>query len=372
MEPRFLKRIETLRGSFAAAGIDALMVRVEENRRYLCGFTGEDSQMDESAGTLFVTADRLLLATDSRFVTQVETECPGLPVYCYRKQMARELPDILAGLSVLRLGFEDARLSVAEFTLMEKSLAEAGNKTALVAVRELAEKLRLTKDESEISAIGLSLFIAEQAFLKALSVIRPGMTEKQAAWELEKAMREEGADSLSFPVIAAAGENAAMPHAIPGHRVIRAGEPVLFDWGARKNGYCSDISRTVFFGRPDDTFRKVFDAVREAQSRAQEAVRPGAEAKALDHVARSFLDSLGFGDKFGHGLGHGVGLAVHEAPRLSPLSEAILAPGMIATIEPGVYLPGLGGVRLENMVAVTETGARVLNSLPPAIATEML
>jgi Xaa-Pro aminopeptidase len=187
------------------------------------------------------------------------------------------------------------------------------------------------------------------------------MTEQEAAWNLEKTLREAGAEALSFPVIVAGGPNSAMPHAVPGNRALMAGEPILFDWGVRLNGYCSDISRTLVMGKPDDTFQKVFQTVREAQEMAVAAVKPGIDARSVDAVARSHIEKMGFKDRFGHGLGHGVGLAIHEKPRLSPLSDDVLKPGMICTVEPGIYLPGWGGVRLENMIVVTADGAEVLN-----------
>jgi Xaa-Pro aminopeptidase len=177
-------------------------------------------------------------------------------------------------------------------------------------------------------------------------------------------MREAGAEGISFPVITAAGPNAALPHAVPGDHQIAEGEPILFDWGARLEGYCSDISRTVVLGKADDTFRKVFSAVFEAQQKAIESIRPGMTGKQVDLVAREHIEQAGFGGKFGHGLGHGTGLAVHEAPRLSPIREDVLEAGMVFTVEPGIYLPEWGGVRLENMVVLREDGPEVLNTLP--------
>jgi Xaa-Pro aminopeptidase len=192
------------------------------------------------------------------------------------------------------------------------------------------------------------------------------MTEKDIAWRMERIMRESGADGLSFPVIVASGPNAALPHAIPGERKIRASEPILFDWGVRLEGYCSDISRTVVIGTPDTTFENVFRAVLEAQQKAIDAVRDGISSKAVDKVARDHIDSRGFAGKFGHGLGHGTGLAIHELPRLSPVKDMPLKAGMVSTVEPGIYLPDWGGVRLENMIVVRDDGAEILNRLDPA------
>jgi Xaa-Pro aminopeptidase len=177
-------------------------------------------------------------------------------------------------------------------------------------------------------------------------------------------MRESGAESVAFPPIVASGPNAALPHAIPGDRPVGRGEPILFDWGARLNGYCSDISRTIVLGPPDDTFEKVYQVVQDAQSMAIEAMKPGVSTQTVDKIARDHITAKGFGDHFGHGLGHGVGLATHEKPNLSPIRPMNLEVGMVTTVEPGIYIPGWGGVRLENMVVVEPEGAVVLNSSP--------
>jgi Xaa-Pro aminopeptidase len=181
---------------------------------------------------------------------------------------------------------------------------------------------------------------------------------------MERRMREAGAEALSFPVIVAAGANSALPHAIPRDRPVRRGEPILFDWGARLGGYCSDTSRTLILGTPDAAFTEVFSTVKEAQRRAIAAVHPGAGTKSVDAVARDFIENSGYAGRFGHGLGHGTGLAIHEAPRLSPLRDTVLEVGMVVTVEPGVYLPDWGGIRLENQVVVRPEGAEVLNALP--------
>ena len=205
--------------------------------------------------------------------------------------------------------------------------------------------------------------MAETVFAEVIQGIRPGMTEIGVAWEIEKQLKAHGAEGLSFPTIVASGPNSARPHAIPGKRRFRAGEPILFDWGVRLAGYCSDISRTVVIGRPDDQFMKVYRTVRDAQRKAIQAIRIGRPAKAIDAVARRHIEKMGFKGYFGHGLGHGVGMAIHEAPRVSPLSDARVESGMVFTVEPGIYLPGWGGVRIENMVFIGRNGAEVLNRL---------
>jgi Xaa-Pro aminopeptidase len=356
-------RLNQLRTDIVEARIDTLMVLVEENRRYLSGFTGEDTQFDESAGALFITPTQLLLATDSRFEAQAETESPLFDIYCYKKGLIKALPDIFGLLNTRKLGMESIRLSVKGYNQILEQIKSSKLNVELISTECLVEKQRLIKSEKEIDFMRKALYLAESVFRLFVETIEPGMTEKEAAWNLEKMMREGGAEAVSFPVIAASGPNAALPHAIPGKRLFKHGEPLLFDWGIKLNGYCSDISRTLILGKVDDTFQKVFSTVRDAQRKAIDAIKPGISSKEIDQIARDHIDKMGFKGRFGHGLGHGVGLAVHESPRVSPLKERELLPGMVFTVEPGIYLPGWGGVRLENMVLVTQDDVEVLNRL---------
>ena len=356
-------RIDRVREDIHLRELDGLLVLVGENRFYLSGYTGEDSQFDETAGALLITGRDLVLATDSRFDVQAASEAPEYEIVQYRKGLPEALPDLVRRLGIARLGIESVRLSVQQYEKIQSAMDDEEIAVSLVPVEDLVERQREIKSEAEIERTRRALDLAEQAFESIQKHLAPGMTEKQGAWELEKAMREMGADALSFPIICAAGTAAALPHAIPGDRVMENGQPLLFDWGAVLNHYCSDISRTIVLGTPDDTFRRVYDTVREAQRRAIDAIRGGVSSKAVDAVARDYIDGAGFEGKFGHGLGHGTGLAVHEAPRLSPLKETTLQPGMIVTVEPGIYLPEWGGVRLENQVVVREDGAEVLNRL---------
>jgi Xaa-Pro aminopeptidase len=356
-------RIEHVRAAFSQEGIDAFLVLVEENRNYLSGFNAQDHQFDESAGALLITPDDLVLATDSRFEVQALQEAPLYHVVIYRKGLAKELPSLTKQYNIQRLGFESVRLSVKQYNEITDTLKGAGSTVELVPAENLVEGFREIKSPDEIQKTREALVLAEKAFVEVVRVLKPGMTEKSVAWAMEKAMREAGADSLSFPTIVAAGPNSALPHAIPSDRIIRDGEPVLFDWGARLNGYCSDISRTVVLGTPDETFLKVHQTVLEAQQRAIAVIKAGISSRAVDHEARDYIREQGFEGKFGHGLGHGTGLAVHEAPRLSPLKETTLQSGMIVTVEPGIYLPEWGGIRIENQVVVSDGGAVVLNNL---------
>jgi Xaa-Pro aminopeptidase len=357
----FEKRIDGVRKKLHKMNLDSLLVMVEENRYYLSGFTGEDTQYDESAGALIISQDQLLLATDSRYDVQAETQAPLFDIICYKKGLAKELPSIVKKLNIKKLGFESVRVSFQQYQAMKKELKQEGLNVVLVPTENGVESLRTIKDASEIEALRDALMMAESVFLEFIPTMQAGMTEKQVAWEMEKRMREKGADSLSFPVIVASGPNSALPHAIPGNRKIAEKEPILFDWGVRLNGYCSDISRTVILGDLDSTFKSVFQTVLDAQQKAIAMMKPGMTGKEVDQIARSYIDHTDFKDKFCHGLGHGTGLAVHESPRLSPIRDDLLTENMVFTVEPGIYLPGWGGVRLENMVVLRKDGAEVLN-----------
>ena len=362
------RRVAALRKKLNKNSLDAMMVLVEENRRYLSGFSGEDGQFEESAGALFITVDRLLLATDSRYELQAAREAESWKVFLYKQGVAKSLPEITAMLGIKRLAFESARVSFKQYADMHKALKGAAAGVELVPTESMVEEIRVVKQENEIQDTRRALAIAESAFEKTVGIIRPGMTEIEVAWNLEKHMREAGADSLSFPTIVASGPNSALPHAVLTERKINTGEPILFDWGARLAGYCSDTSRTIVLGKADGLFRQVFDVVSQAQSMAIAAIRAGASTKAVDSLARRHIEEQGFKERFGHALGHGTGLAVHEPPRLSPLSDTRLEAGMLVTVEPGVYLPDWGGVRIENQVVVRKDGAEVLNRLGVDIA----
>jgi len=356
------KRVKKLRESLADNNIDTLLVLVEENRRYLSGFTGEDTQFDETAGALFITDKRLILATDSRNELQAANEAPLYEIVCYKKGLVKELPDIINTLKTKRLGFESIRMSYMQYNKICRQFGSSGIDVELVEADNIMECLRIVKEQSELEEIKKALLIAESVFMNfAENIIKPGMTEKQAAWILEKKLREAGADSLSFPIIVASGPNSALPHAIPGNRKFHEGEPILFDWGVKLNGYCSDISRTLVLGSQDDKFEKIFKTVLDAQLKAIDAIKPGISSKAVDKIARNHIERMGFKDNFGHGLGHGIGLAVHEPPGISPLKDTLIESQMVFTVEPGIYIPGWGGVRLENMIVVREDGAEVLN-----------
>jgi len=357
------KRIDCIKEKISQLNIDTLMVLVEENRRYLSGFRGHDTQFDESAGALFISESGLILATDSRYEEQALKEAPLYEIICCKEGLSKQIPTILKNLGTKKLGFESIRISHLEYKKIASAIKSRGLKVKLVETENVVESLREIKNEEEIQSIKKALLIAESVFSGIQGYIRVGITEKEAAWKIEKGIRESGAESISFPTIVASGPNSALPHAIPSDRKFKEGEPILFDWGAKVDGYCSDISRTMVIGKPDKIFKEVYNTVLDAQSMAIKAIKPGANSRSIDRIARKHIEKMGFKRRFGHGLGHGTGLSIHEQPRLSPLKNSILEPQMVFTIEPGIYIPGWGGIRLENMVVVRKNKAEVLNKL---------
>lgn len=358
-----LSRIERLRQKMNHSDLDAFLVLIEANRRYLSGYTAEDGQFDETAGALLITGRHSILATDARYDLQAHQEAPAFEVVRYRKSLYDTLPELFSRVKARRVGFESARLTVKHHGELMDRIQDASIPARLIATEDQVESMRQAKDTHEVAITRKAVRCAETAFRRLCEWMRPGMTETAVARKLEDLMCAAGAEGASFPIIVAAGTNSAKPHAVPGNQPIAVGEPLLLDWGAKCDGYCSDISRTIVFGPPNDQFDKIYTIVRKAQAAAIAAIKPGAHGQAVDAIARETIEQAGFGNHFGHSLGHGTGLCIHEAPRLSPHSNDTLAAGMIVTVEPGIYLPDWGGIRLENQVVVTANGADLLNTL---------
>ncbi len=343
-----MERLTKLRGRMAALELPAMLITQPLNRYYLSGFSG-------SAGTLFVSPDRAILLTDSRYTERATSEAPGFEIKLER-DVAQALPDLLAQAGVSRVGFESAHLTCAEY----KAWAEKVGEAALVPTQNVVEGLRAVKEPEELHLIRKAVEIADAAYAHLKQTIRPGMTEKQIAWDLEVWMRTHGADGIAFTIIVGSGPNGAMPHALASDREIQAGEPIVVDMGARVQGYHSDLTRTLWLGEANGTFRQVYDIVLRAQQAAEARLAPGVPGPDVDATARAIITEAGYGDNFGHGLGHGVGLAVHELPGLGQRTQDTLAPGHVVTVEPGIYLTGWGGVRIEDMALITESGAEIL------------
>ncbi len=353
-------RLEALQARIRRRGLDGFLVTQPDNRRYLSGYTACDHGIEETSGVLLIPARGTpLLLTDSRFILQAREEAAGYRVEQYRRGVIPLLEKLLPALSIRTLGFESHYILHATVLRMEKMARRIG--CGLVPLSNLVEGMRIIKDREEIGRLRKAVLLNEQVFRLVHSTIEPGMTEREVALAIELTMRELGAERPAFDTIVAFAGNAARPHAVPGERELNTGDLVLIDMGLVLDGYCSDMTRTFIAGRPEKTFTERLRLVRRAQLAATAAIRPGAICRDVDRAARRVIADGGYGDLFGHALGHGVGLAVHEEPRLSPRSRKKLRPGMVVTVEPGIYLPGWGGIRLENMVVVGEEGCELLN-----------
>jgi len=342
------QRVDRLLKLLEQHDLEALFVTNAVNRRYLSGFTG-------SSGYLVVTPQDAILFTDFRYREQAPQQAKDFRVIEHQADPAETIAATLKELGVTRLGFEQHDLSYASYQSYQSKLG-----VTLVAADKLIEQLRMVKDEQEVQLIETACELVDRTYEHMLGFIKPGMTERDVALELEFYMRANGADSTSFSTIVVSGVRSSLPHGGPTDKVLEKGDFVTLDFGAYMNGYCSDITRTVVLGEPTDRHREIYDIVLEAQLTALERIRPGMTGKEADAIARDLIARYGYGEHFGHGLGHGLGMEIHEEPRLSRTGEYVLEPGMIVTVEPGIYIPGFGGVRIEDDVVVTETGVRRL------------
>lgn len=346
-----MSRLTKLRTKMTSEKLDAFLCMRPENRRYLSGFTG-------SAGMLLITQDQAFLLTDFRYLEQAAAQAPEFQVVKIGNEPFKTLAELNQGIEVL--GFEGDFVTFEEYGKLEQNFA----RTRLVSRPELVNHLRSVKEPSEIELIRQAVRIADDAFSEILQFISVGQTEAEIALHLEFTMRQAGASGPSFDFIAASGWRSAMPHGVASSKKVQQGEFLTLDYGAIYQGYCSDITRTVCLGEPDEKQRALYDTVLAANRAGIAAVRPGLTGKEVDAAARKLIEDAGYGEYFGHGLGHSVGLAIHEGPNLSPREERVLEPGMVVTVEPGIYLPDYGGVRIEDMVLVTEQGCEVLTKAP--------
>jgi Xaa-Pro aminopeptidase len=352
--------LPAIQNSLKRRKLDGLLITQPENRRYLSGYTATDSSISETSGVLLIPVKGTpFLLTDSRFELHAKEEAEGFEVVLYPKGMLALLKNLLPKLKIKRLGFESHYMLHSSAEKMSSALGKKN--VELVPLTDLVEKMRLRKQSEEIEKIQKSVLLNEEVFQEVFKGLKPGMTEVEVALQIETTMRLKGAERPSFDTIVAGGPNGALPHAVPSNRPLQKGEPVVIDMGLILDGYCSDMTRTVVLGTPDSKTKKLFRLVRKAQKAGMAAIKAGVIAKDVDRAARQVIEKAGYGDKFGHGLGHGVGIAVHEPPSLSKRSRKKLKEGMVVTVEPGVYLPGWGGIRLENMVEVRADGCRNFN-----------
>ncbi len=344
----YLSRICNLRKEMETQQLDGVLITNLRNIRYLSGFSG-------SSAILLITGSNAMLFTDGRYTIQANQEAPDYDVVVPTRYGEDPLADSISGLK--RLGFESQHVTVMTHSRWE---VRFGEDVTLIPCDEIVEPMRLVKDKDELSIIKRACEIADRSYEAILSKIQVGMSENDLCTELEYQMKLLGSKRPSFDTIIASGERSAMPHAEPTSRILQAGDFITMDFGAEVDGYCSDITRTVALGPVNEELRKIYDIVLNAQIAATEAVKPGMTGKEVDAVARNIIAAEGYADKFQHGLGHSLGLEVHDGHGLSAGSDLVLQPGMVMTVEPGIYIDGLGGVRIEDDVVVTSNGCERL------------
>ena len=346
-----ISRLERMRYQMNKEKVDAYVVSSPENGRYLSGFSGGEA-------TLYITAEKAFLLTDFRYIEQAKAQAPEFEIIKTGQDHFEALAEI--GQQAQRLGFEGDFVTFINFEKLKNAFPQA----ELLSLPNLVSYLRSVKDKSEIDLIRLAVQIADDSFAEILKTLEIGQTEAEIGLNLEFSMRQAGASGGSFEFIVASGVRSSMPHGTASSKQIQLGEFLTMDFGAIYQGYCSDITRTVFLGDPGDKHREVYETVLAAQRAGIKAVAPGRSGKEVDAVARKLIEEAGYGDYFGHGLGHSVGLAIHEGPNLNMREERVLEPGMVITVEPGIYIPEWGGVRIEDIVLVTENGCEVLTKAP--------
>ncbi len=356
------QRIEKLLGLLEENGLEALYVTGPENRLYLSGFSG-------SSGALFITREAQYLMVDFRYAVQAEQESPHLAVV--EAAAGKGFADLLAEMAekhrLKNIGCEGDHLTFNQFEALKKKLPGF----ELIVTGGLVESLRLIKEEAEVKLIEEAVRLAELSFKEILPRVKPGVSERELALELEYKMRRHGAEGAAFRIIVASGYRSALPHGVASDKTVQAGDLVTFDFGANYRGYRSDITRTVVAGRPNERQKEIYSIVLAAQQKALGGIMAGVKASEVDALAREVIEGAGYGHCFGHSTGHGVGLCVHEGPRLARGEDTVLTAGMVVTVEPGIYLPGWGGVRIEDTVLVTKEGCRVLSSLPKEEITSL-
>ncbi len=355
------ERLAALRRVLDERSLDAVLLSRTANKRYYGGFRLTDAEGPTSgyAGTLLVTRDASLILADSRYTEQASIEAPGWTLVATSRALHEELPPLLLEHGIGSLGMEASVVSHADWA----ALAEAAPGVELHDVDEELVPLRLLKTPEEVEAIGQACALTDECFRHLNTWIRVGMTERHLAWEIERFFRDHGAEGLAFDTIVLAGARAAMPHGRPSDAIVERGNVLLIDFGCNVDGYRSDMTRTLFVGDVPDDIRRYHDAVREAQALAMAGLRPGVNGQEVDAVARERIAREGV-EPYGHGLGHGIGLETHEPPQLRQSKPYTLEAGMVFSVEPGIYLPGVTGIRIEDVVALEETGPRLLTHSP--------
>lgn len=344
-----VKRVQELLPRY---GIEAMFVMSPYNRRYVTGFTG-------SAGAALIFSDIAYFITDFRYIEQAKSQTSGYDIIQHNGSLIEEAAKIVNEAKIGQLGFEQDYVAYSTWKKLDQSI-----EAETVPVSNMIEEIRMVKTEAEIKMIKEAAKIADTAFTHILNYMKPGVSELDIANELEFVMRKNGATSSSFDIIVASGKRSALPHGVASDKLIESGDFVTLDYGALYQGYVSDITRTVAVGNPSGQLKDIYDIVLAAQIQAVDKIKPGMTGREADAIARDYIDEKGYGDKFGHSLGHGIGLEVHEGPGLASRSETKLVPGMVVTVEPGIYLPDIGGVRIEDDILITQNGNEKLTHSP--------
>lgn len=344
-------RVLKLRAEMERLNLDAILIEESKNKRYISGFTG-------TAGSIIITKEKNILFTDFRYTQQAKNQTEDFEIV----EISRTNPitNFLKEMDMKRLGFEDDKMSFSTYSNYKDALSS----TEMVPLKGLMLDLRAIKDEKELEVIRQASKIADNGFKYILGFIKPGMKESDVALELEFFMRKQGATGVSFDFIVASGKRSSMPHGVASDKIIELGDFVTIDFGCVYNGYCSDMTRTIVVGKANEKQKEIYNIVLEAQLKVIEAAKANMSGIELDNIARQYIIEKGYGDKFGHGLGHGIGLDVHELPNVNTLGEKLLKPNMVISDEPGIYIEDFGGVRIEDLLIITEDGCEVLNSSP--------
>ncbi len=347
-----MERLAKLKGKLVEEQVDALLVLQPQNRYYLTGFTG-------SYGYLLVSEKEDIFITDFRYKQQAQSQISGCKIVQHGLDPLKDIKNQLNNIGVKKLGFEQEYITYSQYL----SFSEALEGIELKPVKPMVEDLRMIKDEMEISKMDKAINIAGDAFAHILGFLRPGITEKEVALELEFFMKRAGASGLAFTTIVASGHRSSLPHGIASDKVLEKGDFVKMDFGCVYENYCSDITRTVVLGKATDRQKEIYNTVLEAQLRAIDKIKAGITGEEADKIARDIIYAKGFTENFGHGLGHSIGMVVHEKPRVAPNATNVLQEGNVITVEPGIYIEGFGGVRIEDMIVITKDGNRNLTKV---------
>lgn len=352
-----MNRIQRLQDVLIESNLAALLVTDLLNVRYLVGFTG-------TAGAVLVTQDEAFFITDFRYQDQAANQVQDVQIRIHQSGVYQEVQAIIADRNIKQVGIEADNLTVAQFQMVQETLSALVKTTS-----QIVEELRQVKDQSELDLIQKACEITDEAYQHILGFAKPGLTEIQIANELEAFLKNKGASGMSFTTIVASGARGALPHGVASEKQLVKGELVTLDFGCFYQGYASDMTRTFAIGSVDDQLRKIYDIVLEAQLRVIEHTKAGMTGREIDALARDYISEKGYGDYFGHSNGHGVGLAIHEAPAISTRSNDVMVENMVITDEPGIYLPGIGGVRIEDDLVIQKEGVHVINQSPKEFIT---